>query len=52
MKHGGSCSEKDLIDVQTNRSKRKFADIQQDILHDTTAGSMPPIAYFWCIAYR
>ena len=41
MKHGGSCSEKGLIDMQTNRSKRKFAEIQQEVLHDTTAGSMP-----------
>ncbi len=41
LQHGGSCSKKGLVDVQTSRTKRKFADIQQEILHDTTAGSMP-----------
>jgi len=29
-----------LVDVQTSKTKRIFADIQQKVLHDTTAGSM------------
>jgi len=33
-------SKKGLVDVQTSKTKRTFADIQQKILHDTTAGSM------------
>ncbi len=28
-----------LIDVQTGKTKRTFADIQQKVLHDATAGS-------------
>ena len=34
------CSHKGLVDVQTRKTKRTFADIQQKVLHDTTAGSM------------
>ncbi|KAL0042054.1 hypothetical protein WJX77_001817 [Trebouxia sp. C0004] len=33
-------SKKGLVDVQTSKTKRTFADIQQKVLHDTTAGSM------------
>ncbi|KAL0044013.1 hypothetical protein WJX82_002191 [Trebouxia sp. C0006] len=33
-------SKKGLVDVQTSKTKRLFADIQQKILHDTAAGSM------------
>ncbi|KAL0054707.1 hypothetical protein WJX82_001265 [Trebouxia sp. C0006] len=32
-------SKKGLVDVQTSKTKRIFADIQQKVLHDTTAGS-------------
>ncbi len=38
--HGGSCSKKGLVDVQTSKTKRTFADIQQEVLHDTSVGSM------------
>ena len=39
LQHVGACSKKGLVDVQTCKTKRRFADIQQDILHDITAGS-------------
>jgi hypothetical protein len=29
-----------LVDVQTSKTKRTFADIQDKVLHDATAGSM------------
>lgn len=32
-------SKKGLVDAQTSKTKRTFADIQQKVLHDTTAGS-------------
>ncbi|DBA74113.1 TPA: hypothetical protein ACH3X1_010920 [Trebouxia sp. C0004] len=32
-------SKKGLVDAQTSKTKRSFADIQQKVLHDTTAGS-------------
>ncbi len=39
LQHVGKCSKKGLVDAQTCKTKRRFADIQQDILHDITAGS-------------
>ncbi|KAL0050695.1 hypothetical protein WJX82_005308 [Trebouxia sp. C0006] len=32
--------KKGLVDVQTSKTKRTFADIQDKVLHDATAGSM------------
>ena len=33
------CSKKSLVDSQTGKTKRRFADVQQDVLHDGLAGS-------------
>ncbi len=33
------CSKKGLVDAQTCKTKRSLADIQQNVLHDTAAGS-------------
>lgn len=30
---------KGLVDVQTSKTNRTFADIQQEVLHDASAGS-------------
>lgn len=40
LQHGALCSKKGLVDVQTSKTKRTFADIQDKVLHDATAGSM------------
>ena len=32
------CSKKSLVDSQIGKTKRRFADIQQDVLHDGLAG--------------
>ena len=33
------CSKKGLVDSQTGKTKRRFADIQQDVLHNGVVGS-------------
>ena len=33
------CSKRGLVDSQSGKTKRRFADIQQDVLHDGLAGS-------------
>ncbi len=38
-KQVGVCSKKGLVDAQTCKTKRSLADIQQNVLHDTAAGS-------------
>ncbi len=38
-KQVGVCSKKGLVDARTCKTKRSFADIQQNILLDTAAGS-------------
>lgn len=39
LQYDSICSKKGLVDAQTSKTKRSFADIQQKVLHDTTAGS-------------
>ena len=33
------CSKRGLVDSRSGKTKRRFADIQQDVLHDGLAGS-------------
>ncbi|DBA95807.1 TPA: hypothetical protein ACH3X1_001356 [Trebouxia sp. C0004] len=39
MSHADICRKKGLVDAQTSKTKRSFADIQQNVLHDFVAGS-------------
>ena len=38
--HGALCSKKGLVDVQTSKTKRTFAELQEKVLRDATVGSM------------
>ena len=39
LQHEGICSKKDLVVAQISSTNRTFADIQQKVTQDTTAGS-------------
>ena len=39
MSHVDICRKRDLVDAQTSKTKRSFADIQQNVLRDFVAGS-------------
>jgi len=39
MSHVDTCRKKGLVDAQTSKTKRSFADIQQNVLRDFVAGS-------------
>lgn len=39
MSHVDICRKRGLVDAQTSKTKRSFADIQQNVLHDSVAGS-------------
>ena len=38
--HIKTCRKRGLVDAQTSKTKRSFADIQQNVLRDSAAGSM------------
>lgn len=40
LSHVGTCRKRGLVDAQTSKTKRTFAHIQQNVLHNFVAGSM------------